>query len=535
MIERLLPRLLPALLGLVLATPAGAAKPTAEHCQYLPNMPSCERYRQAQSAPATLLPGAGRKNIIKALSQPVVDLQNGSHYTLRAQVVTKTIAGVPVRLYAYNGSIPGPLLRIRQGSTVAIDLVNAINQATTIHWHGLRLDNSQDGVANGTQKPVIPGETHRYSLRFPDEGMFWYHPHIREDFQQDAGLYGNLWVLPADPKAYGPVDREEVLMLDDILIQNGRQVPYRKDAADHALTGRYGNVLLVNGEEHYQLKVRAGERVRFYLTNAANARPFNIALPSIRLKRVGGDNGRYEREEYVDSVVLAPSERVIVEAIFEKPGSIPLLHDTPAKPYELGRIEVVQAAERHATPELRSNPEVQAAMKPFKKYLNAVPDHTLILGLDMPGMAAGGHQHGSGQPAPIEWEDNREESNAQHLSSNTHWYLQDADSGKKNMDIHYHFQRGKPVKIRLINPATGQHPLQHPIHFHGQRFLVLAVDGKPVPNQVWKDTVLVPAGSQVDIVLDPDNPGEWMAHCHIAEHLAAGMMLGFTVTETAGP
>ena len=127
------------------------------------------------------------------------------------------------------------------------------------------------------------------------------------------------------------------------------------------------------------------------------------------------------------------------------------------------------------------------------------------------------------------------EINAQHLSTVTHWYLRDADTGKKNMDIHYRFQRGKPVKIRLLNPAEGQHPMQHPIHFHGQRFLVLAVDGKPVQNQVWKDTVLVPAGSQVDIVLVPDNPGEWMAHCHIAEHLTAGMMLGFTVTETVEP
>jgi suppressor of ftsI len=530
MLKRLLPCLLLAVLGLTPAMSAGAMEPPAERCQQVSDRPGCERYRQAQPAPTTILPGMGREKILRALSQPVVDLKNGDHYTLRAQPVTKTIAGVPVRLYAYNGSIPGPLLRVRQGSTVTIDLVNAIDQDTTIHWHGLRLDNSQDGVPGVTQKSVPPGATHHYSLRFPDEGMYWYHPHSREDFQQDAGLYGNLWVLPANPRAYGPVDREEVLILDDILIQNGRQVPYHQDAADHALLGRYGNVLLVNGEEHYQLKVRAGERVRFYLTNAANARPFNIALPGIRLKRVGGDSGRYEREEYVDSVLLAPAERAIVEAVFEKPGSIPLLHDTPDKPYELGRIEVEQAAERQAAVELRSNPEVRAEIEPFKKYLTAPPDHTVMIGLDRPGI---NHQHSGGQPVPIEWEDTLGEINARYLSTATHWYLQDADSGKKNMAIHYYFQRGRSVKLRLINPTDGTHPMQHPIHFHGQRFLVLAVDGKPVDNQVWKDTVLVPAGSQVDIVLDPSNPGEWIAHCHIAEHLTAGMMLGFTVAEGA--
>lgn len=119
-------------------------------------------------------------------------------------------------------------------------------------------------------------------------------------------------------------------------------------------------------------------------------------------------------------------------------------------------------------------------------------------------------------------------------SATLRWLLRDQATGAENMAIHYRFERGKPVKIRLINPAAGMHPMQHPIHFHGQRFLVLAINGQPVQNQVWKDTVLVPAGATVDIVLDPSNPGDWMAHCHIAEHLSAGMMFGFQVVEPGG-
>lgn len=480
----------------------------------------------------TLLPGQGRERLMRMLSQPIVELRDGARYTLHIKPVNHTIAGVPVRFYAYNGSVPGPLLKVRQGTTVTIDLINGGDQETTLHWHGLRLDNAPDGVPGTTQSPVPPGGTQRYTLRFADEGMYWYHPHVRADFQQDVGLYGNLWVLPANPKAYGPVDREEVLLFNNILLQDGQQVPYRRDAADHALLGRYGNVLLVNGAAQYRLKVQAGERVRFYFTNAANARPFKLALPGVRLKRVGGDSGRYEREEYVDHIVLAPSERAIVETLFTQPGSIPLINDTPDHPRELGRIDIVQGAPREETGDrLREHPDVQATVAPFKRYLNAPPDHTLILGLDMPGRTAA-HGHGDSSPAtPIAWEDTLGESNARQLSTATRWYLKDAATGMKNMAVHYRFQRGQPVKLRILNPATGHHPMQHPIHFHGQRLLVLAVDGKAVDNQVWKDTVLVPAGAQVDIVLDPSTPGEWLAHCHIAEHLTAGMMLGFTVTD----
>ena len=523
----------------------------AEHCQSMPDMPGCERYRPTHStappaasntSPKWVLPGEGQGALPPAVATPVVELKDGDHYLLRAGLVTKTIAGTLLRLYAYNGSVPGPLLKVQQGSTVTIEFENAIDQDTTVHWHGLRVDARQDGTPGISQAPVPPGGKHRYTLRFPDDGMYWYHPHVREDFQQDAGLYGNLWVLPRDPKAYAPVDREVALIVDDILIENGQQTPYGKEAATYALMGRFGNVLLVNGEDHYQLSVRAGETVRFYLTNAANARTFNLSLPGVRLKRVGGDSGRYEHETEVDSVVLAPSERVIVEATFAQPGHVVLTHTTPDRSYALGQITVAAGEHKKISGSLRDSPEVQAEVAAFAPYRQAPPDYTLTVGLDMPGMGGAGSEHGGhgghGQltaaPPPIEWEDDMGAMNAAATSAALRWVLRDQATGAENMAIHYRFERGKPVKIRLINPVTGMHPMQHPIHFHGQRFLVLAINGQPVENQVWKDTVLVPTGATVDIVLDPSNPGDWMAHCHIAEHLTAGMMFGFQVVEPGG-
>ncbi|HND99457.1 MAG TPA: multicopper oxidase domain-containing protein, partial [Plasticicumulans sp.] len=141
----------------------------------------------------------------------------------------------------------------------------------------------------------------------------------------------------------------------------------------------------------------------------------------------------------------------------------------------------------------------------------------------------GGHHH---PPAPIEWEDGMPTDNAASSSAEVHWLLRDG-SGAENMDVRWRFTEGEPVKIRLVNPMSGAHPMQHPIHFHGQRFVVTAIDGKPVELRAWKDTVLVPGGSTIDIVLDPSNPGDWMAHCHIAEHLSTGMMIGFTVAPKA--
>jgi len=130
----------------------------------------------------------------------------------------------------------------------------------------------------------------------------------------------------------------------------------------------------------------------------------------------------------------------------------------------------------------------------------------------------------------IEWE-NPEQRNKDVKSSDLTWILKDTNTGKINEEIDLNFKVGDKIKIRLFNDESVSNPFQHPIHFHGQRFLVLEKDGVRTENLVWKDTVLVPIGSYVDILLDITNPGEWMAHCHIAEHLTSGMMMTFKVSE----
>jgi len=137
---------------------------------------------------------------------------------------------------------------------------------------------------------------------------------------------------------------------------------------------------------------------------------------------------------------------------------------------------------------------------------------------------------------PVEWNDGMPDMNWVATGRETRWIMRDPATGKENMDIVWHFKQGEVAKIRLFNDPQAMHPMSHPIHFHGQRFLVLDRDGVPTTNFAWKDTVLLPVGSTVDILLEASNPGRWMAHCHIAEHLESGMHMTFTVDSAgAGP
>jgi FtsP/CotA-like multicopper oxidase with cupredoxin domain len=381
------------------------------------------------------------------------------------------------------------------------------------------------------QPPIPPGGSFTYTLRFPDPGVFWYHPHIREDYTQEHGLYGNIIVVPSQPDYWAPANREVTLVLDDILIQGGKVAQFSQTSSNLTAMGRFGNVLLANSKTDWRLEAQKGEVIRFFLTNTANVRIFNFAIPGARLKLVGSDNGRVEREQLVETVLLSPSERAIVDVLFDRPGSFPVVHRTPEKTYTLGRVDVgnATASTSFATQfnVLRSSPELESERVILAAELARQPDKTLKLVGEMPGMQHGGHMH----MEPIEWEDTMNLHNRLTNPHNMHWKLVDAETGAANHDIQWTFPLGTRVKIRIDNVPDSDHPMQHPIHFHGQRFLVLSRDEVPEENLVWKDTVLVRAGEKADILLECSNPGLWMAHCHIAEHVEGGMMLNFLVAQ----
>ena len=490
----------------------------------------------------------GLTNLAQAKASEIVELKNGDTYNLTASIVKKQIGNGEVKMLAYNDMIPGPLIKVAQGAEVALNFTNNTDVDTTIHSHGVRLDNKYDGVPDVTQKAVKPGESFIYKVRFQDEGMYWYHPHIREDYAQELGLYGNYLVTPKDPNYWSPVNREQALFLDDILIENGQIAAFSQTAADHTLMGRFGNAMLVNGETNYTFDAKTGEVVRFYFTNAANTRTFNIAIPGARMKLVGGDGGKYEREQYADSVLLGPSERAVVEVLFDKSGKFNLVHQTPDKTYTLGTVDVAaDKVEQSYAGEfniLRTNQDIISGIDPLRQYFDKTADKSLSLAINMMGQGSGNmgqHMMGNGMMMgnsamtmpggvkKIEWEDDMGSMNINSTSKTLSWQLTDQATGKSNMDIAWKFKVGDKVKVKVFNDPNAMHPMQHPIHFHGQRFLVLSTNGVKNDNLVWKDTTLIQTGDTVELLVDMTNPGTWMAHCHIAEHLESGMMMKFEV------
>lgn len=544
----------------------------------------------------------------------VIRLADGDRFGLSISPVRKQLGG-DLRMLAYNGSIPGPTLHVPQGAQITVDVRNDGDVETTVHWHGLRLENRYDGVPHETQEPIPVGGGYSCQVQFPDAGFYWYHPHMREDFAQEMGLYGTIVVEPTDLEYWPAVDRELSVTLDDLLVEDGQIAAFSRSGPNFTAMGRFGNVLLINGETAFAGDATVGEVVRLNLVNTANTRLFNVALRGVRMKLVGGDSGRYERETFIDAVLLAPSERAVVDVLFDAPGEVRLEHRTPDQTYDLGAFTVAPTGHGHEAgaaagsfATLRTDPELTAEHRMIEHDLDREPDKVLafvsqmplLYGDDVPvassyacpmhpditaiepstcpicgmrlvavavtyvcpmhpdvtateaatcpicGMklvateggpaasheASASHDHGDG----LEWEDLMPEINRASDPGNMIWQLVDRETRAANGAIDWAFTVGDRVKIRLVNEMDQDHPMHHPFHIHGAgRFLVLARDGAPEPNLVWKDTVLLRADQTIDILLDVSNPGLWMAHCHIAEHTESGMMFSFNVSRRPEP
>ncbi|MQA91848.1 MAG: multicopper oxidase domain-containing protein [Gemmatimonas sp.] len=513
-----------------------------------PNMPMPPGLEGMIPPQTPFLPGIGTDpaTVPDAVFREVVELRDGDSIDLEAGLVRRTINGRTFVMYGFNGQYPGPLIKAPEGATITVNFRNGTEFPTALHWHGVRLDNRFDGVPHLTQEPVLPGGTFEYRVFFRDAGIYWYHPHHREDITQDLGLYGNLLISSRDADYYSPVNTEELVMLDDILIDDVGLFPYGQEDATQALMGRFGNVLLVNGEPQYELEVRRGDVVRFYLTNVSNTRIFNVSFGGAPIKLVGSDVGLFEKEVWVESVPIAPAERYVVEVLFETAGDFVLSNRIQAIDHfraefvahedTLGVISVsaepTETSHRDAFDRLRLNTAAIEEIDGFRRHFTRAPDHQLTLDVEIGALPLPLLQMMAVDTLyypPVEWNDVMPEMNYHATGANVRWIMRDEATGRENMDIDWRFRVGDVVKIRVVNDPSSAHPMHHPMHLHGQRFLVVERDGVEATNLVWKDTALVPQGSTVDLLVEMSNPGSWMMHCHIAEHLETGMSAVFEV------
>lgn len=398
--------------------------------------------------------------------------------------------GRRLAVWAYNGTVPGPTLRIRLGETLRVRFSNALPDETTIHWHGVRLPNEMDGVPSLTQPAVTPGDTFVYEFTPKDAGTFWFHPHVRSSEQVERGLYGVLIVEDVDPPAY---DRDLVWVLDDWRLDDAGQIDERFNTRhDLAHDGRWGSVRTVNGRTEETLTLRPGERVRLRLLNSANGRIVAPDFGGLQARIVAVD-GLYLREAIAaDGFELAPGNRVDVDLTADR-----LTSEVIDVVDRFGRggdviARVVIDGEPSPTPSFAS--PARAHVPAWAVGLEVAPHHTYRLN------ARSGGQYG------IEWtiDERAFTGHTAHHDSSAEVSL----------------RRGQFHRLQFVNESARLHP----IHIHGMFFRVLARNGTRVDEPFFRDTVLVHGRETIDIGVIATDAGSWMLHCHILEHAEAGMM-----------
>lgn len=453
-------------------------------------------------AGVTALSAAGRPlwaaspTVPPMLDQPDVTL------TLTARPTEWELApGKRIQAWTYNGAVPGEAIHVREGDRVRIILENRLPEPTTIHWHGVDVPTTMDGVPNISQPAVQPGETFIYEFEARPAGTRWYHTHFNSAQQLDLGLSAPLIIQPLTPE--GVVDREYTLLLDDWVtgVPEADRPPTGRGMMDGGMMDGdepAHNTFTINGKAFpatAPLLVKRGERVRLRLINASNMQTFVIRLGGHRLRVTHTDGNPLQRPVEVDAVPIAPAERYDVTFVADNPGRWPLFALDPAHTNGGLRTLVVYTGFESAT----------EAPLPRRERGLSVWSYALGQGVDVLPPATGRRRSytltlsGGMMMRPDIWTING------RVFPDTEQLLASLN---------------QPVSVRLSNMSMQAHPF----HLHGQSFRLLRIGSQRLAAPLVKDTVDVPAHmGTVDLEFVAFNPGDWMFHCHKPMHMDGGM------------
>ncbi len=384
----------------------------------------------------------------------------------------------------FNGGTPGPVLRTRQGEVFDIQFQNKIGEGSAVHWHGVRLTNTMDGVPGLTQEIVETGDDFQYQFRAPDAGTYWYHSHNRSWEQVARGLYGPLIVEEAAPP---DVDHDFIVMIDDWRVtEDGTLADGFDDMHDQAHQGRLGNYAcaLIDPSK----PVQVGDRVRLRLINVATDRIFPVEIEGVNGKVVAKDGMPLPTPEAAMTLTLAPAQRVDLIADVTASDQININFPSQDGAYPLGDIPVTGKNTQRKPTEI-------SALPPNDMAQPDMDDAVVQLTLTMEGGAMSRRM-------------------MRGMMSGDVW----AFNGKSGLNgkPFYTFERGQTARIRLVNDTR----FPHGIHLHGHHFYEVESGGGLGD---LRDTTLVDAGEARDIICVFDNPGKWLLHCHMLGHQAAGM------------
>ncbi|MFC0809040.1 multicopper oxidase family protein [Ensifer sp. P24N7] len=469
--------------------------------------------------------GAG---LILTVALPPVPTRaaESNSYRIAAAPARARLAG-PARpetdVWTYNGTVPGSLVRLRQGEPARLVVENRLDQESTVHWHGIRLPNAMDGVPGLTQPPIRPGERFVYEFTPPDAGTFWYHPHANSLEQLGRGLAGAVIVEERESIA---VDRDLLWVLADWrLTEDGSIARGFGNRMEAAMSGRVGNTVTLNGRVSEAETVRGGERVRLRLVNASLARIMALRFEGHRPVIVAIDGQPCDAHEPEGGrILLGPAMRIDVMLDMQgvpgkRYGVVDDFYDGLS--YRLTELAYVES------PPIRAHP----LDNPLDLPRNPLPEpdiataerHTLTLQGGMMSMSGMGGMMGGGMMGGGMMGGGMMGGGMMGMGKGAAWAvngLSMTGDGHAGMEPALTFQRGRSIMLTLRNETAWWHPM----HFHGHSFRVLSRNGKSVPHRQWQDTALMAPKDVVEAAFVADNPGDWMLHCHVIDHQMAGLM-----------
>jgi FtsP/CotA-like multicopper oxidase with cupredoxin domain len=410
-------------------------------------------------------------------------------------------------LWTYNESAPGPEIRVRKGERIRVRFRNELPEPTSIHWHGVRIENSMDGVAGLTQDAVPTGGEFLYDFIAPDAGTYWYHAHNRSWNQVARGLYGAL-IIEEQETGFDR-DHDITLVIDDWrLAEDGTlDTASLGSMMDWSHGGRLGNWLTVNGKPSGPVVLRRGEPYRVRLINASNARTYSIDSSKIDAKIIAFDGQALPQAvaPNYSPLLLGPAQRIDLQVVAEKDF----------------RLEDVSGQQSFTIVEFRTveGTGMAWAVPGISPNILPEPDMTTArtVQLAMTGGAMGRMGEIVYQGKPL--------SRSDFMLTKQVW----AFNGVANIADTPLFttKRGESVIIEVINDTAWEHAM----HVHGHHFRILDRSGSEVEEvKLWRDTFMIGIGQKTRIAFVTDNPGKWLLHCHMLEHAAAGMTTWFEVS-----
>ena len=427
------------------------------------------------------------------------------------EVQVLDVGGPKTRSWGYDGQTPGPVVRVRHGEPVLVQLKNSLEVPTTIHWHGIRNENAMDGVSGLTQPPVAPGEAFTYRFTPPDAGTFWYHPHHQTWEQMARGLYGFLIVEEKNPPQ---VDRELLLAFDDWRVTPDGQIHTASFGNLHDLShgGRLGNYFTVNGQPYGDIPVQKNERIRVRMLNASNARVLKISFAGLAPRVIAIDGQPIAPDSgYATVFEIAPAQRidVMLDMVGEL-GSEALISEVSTRePLVIGKFLFGKEAKR---PEPMVAPiELEPVDIPRPDPENARKVPLVMEGGAMGGLAAATYK---GEKLGLR------DLAIQHGKV---WAF-NGQVGMSETPL-FRAKRGEHIVIVMDNKTAWPHAM----HVHGHHFKVVSRDGGKEADPHWWDTILMDPREKMEIGFVADNPGKWMLHCHMLEHQSGGMGTWFEV------